>query len=87
MSISKVWADLDILSSAIKLDTGNMACPLPLLKTKQALHALHSGQVLWLISTQPSLLLDIKALVHQTHDQLLAQKQEGVSFHFLIRKA
>ncbi len=87
MSISKVWPEPDKLSLAVKLDTSHLACPLPLLKTKQALCGLASGQWLWLISTQPSLTVDIKALVHQSKDHLLAQTQEGPYLHFLIEKA
>jgi tRNA 2-thiouridine synthesizing protein A len=70
----------------LKLDTRGLACPLPLLKTKQALYQLDRGKILWVISDQPSLILDIKVLVKQTQDQLLDEQHENGLFSFLIQK-
>ncbi len=70
----------------LKLDTCDLKCPLPLLKTKQALLTLPEGQVLWVISNQPSLALDIKSLLRQTQDQLLNEIQQESLFHFYILK-
>jgi tRNA 2-thiouridine synthesizing protein A len=70
----------------LQLDTRGLACPLPLLKTKQALYQLASGKILWVISDQPSLVLDIKTLLKQTQDQLLDEAHEEGLFSFFIRK-
>lgn len=70
----------------VKLDTCGLKCPLPLLKTKQALYQLRKGQVLWVISDQPSLVLDIKTLLKQTQDVLLKEWQENAYFSFLLQK-
>ncbi len=70
----------------LKLDTRGLACPLPLLKTKQALYQLDRGKILWVISDQPSLVLDIKTLLKQTQDKLLAESQVEGLFSFLIQK-
>lgn len=72
--------------SISKLDTRGLACPLPLLKTKQALYKLPSGETLWVISEQPSLALDIKTLLKQTQDILLEEKIEDGLFYFYIQK-
>ncbi|MFA6038046.1 MAG: sulfurtransferase TusA family protein [Legionellales bacterium] len=72
--------------SISKLDTRGLACPLPLLKTKQTLYNLPSGETLWVISEQPSLALDIKTLLKQTQDILLEEKIEDGLFYFYIQK-
>ena len=72
--------------SISKLDTCGLPCPLPLLKTKQALYNLPAGETLWVISEQPSLALDIKTLLKQTQDVLLEEKVEDGLFYFYILK-
>lgn len=70
----------------LKLDTCGLACPMPLLKTKQALYQLPPGMILWVISEQPSLALDLKTLLKQTQDELLKEKMEDGLFYFYILK-
>jgi tRNA 2-thiouridine synthesizing protein A len=70
----------------LKLDTCDLACPLPLLKTKQALSTLPAGDILWVISNQASLSLDIKSLARQSGSLLLKEQQQDEFFHFYIQK-
>lgn len=63
-----------------------MNCPLPVIKTAQAIKALEAGQVLELVATDPGVEPDMKAWTSRTGNELVAMdKQDGV-FHVLIRK-
>jgi tRNA 2-thiouridine synthesizing protein A len=86
MSIPKISPFQDKFTPDVTLDTCGHACPLPLLKTKQALANLHCGQILWVISQEASLQLDIKVLMNQTQNTLLATSTQADLFHFLILK-
>lgn len=70
----------------VKLDTCGLACPLPLLKTKQALYQIKGGEILLVVSEQASLSLDIKTLLKKTQDILLQECLEDGLYSFLIQK-
>jgi tRNA 2-thiouridine synthesizing protein A len=86
MSISNLSLSHETFTYDRKLDTCGLKCPLPLLKTKQALFELPPGKTLWVISTQASLALDLKTLIKQTHDKLLRETHENELFHFWLLK-
>ncbi len=69
------------------LDTSGQACPMPIVKTKQALDKMKVGEVLKLISTDPGSVSDVKAFSDRTGHELLGQEQPGGKFVFYIRKA
>jgi tRNA 2-thiouridine synthesizing protein A len=71
----------------VTLDVSGLACPMPILKTKQAMDGLQSGQVLELIATDPSSLKDVKAWATKTGNPLLEHTTLGGAFIFYIRKA
>ncbi|MBT3147309.1 sulfurtransferase TusA family protein [Neptunomonas phycophila] len=53
------------------LDASGLNCPLPLLKTKQALHKMSSGSVLKVIATDAGSVRDITVFIeHSDHDLL-----------------
>jgi tRNA 2-thiouridine synthesizing protein A len=68
------------------LDCTGMACPLPVVKTSQAIKKISQGQVLELLATDPGVEPDMKAWTSRTGNELLGvAKQDGV-FHVLIRR-
>ncbi len=64
-----------------------MNCPLPVIKTAQAVKALEPGQVLELLATDPGVEPDMKAWTSRTGNELLGIEKDGVVFHVRIRKA
>jgi tRNA 2-thiouridine synthesizing protein A len=69
------------------LDCAGMSCPLPVLKTAQAIKELAPGQVLELLATDPGVEPDMQAWTSRTGNELLGiTNQDGV-FHVLIRRA
>jgi len=59
---------------------------MPLLKTKQALSSMNSGQVLKIEATDAGSWRDIPAFVDLTNHELLNQEQNDEQFIFYILK-
>ena len=69
-----------------ELDCSGLACPMPILKTKKAVDALATGQVLKMIATDPGSLPDVEAWTSKTGHKLLEHEQDGEKFIFFIKK-
>ncbi len=68
------------------LDCTGLACPLPVVKTSQAIKNLGPGQVLELLATDPGVGPDMRAWSRRTGNELLAVSARDGVFHVLIRK-
>jgi tRNA 2-thiouridine synthesizing protein A len=69
------------------LDCTGMSCPLPVIKTAQAINGIESGQVLQLIATDPGVEPDMNAWTRRTGNELLGIEKVGDAFHVYIRRA
>lgn len=74
-------------SPVTELDTSGLTCPLPILRLKQALRKLQSGDRISVIATDPGSQSDFPAFAAQTGHQLLESRVEGDTFYYLIEKA
>jgi tRNA 2-thiouridine synthesizing protein A len=63
-----------------------MACPLPVVKTAQAIRKLGQGQVLELLATDPGVEPDMRAWSRRTGNELMGIGQQDGVFHVLIRR-
>lgn len=71
----------------IVLDAKGMSCPMPLLKTKQALNAMVTGEILRIEATDPGSVRDFAVFSEQSGNSLLdSEVVEGVYF-FSLQKA
>ena len=68
------------------VDARGLNCPLPILRAKKALAAMHSGQVLEVRSTDPGSARDFEAFCRQTGNALLEQRTEGEEFVHVLRR-
>jgi tRNA 2-thiouridine synthesizing protein A len=69
-----------------ELDCSGMACPMPILKTKKAVDALQTGQVLRMVATDPGSLPDVQAWTAKTGHELLGHEKDGDKFVFFIKR-
>ncbi len=69
------------------LDCRGLACPLPVVKTAQAVKDLALGQVLELLATDPGVEPDMRAWSSRTHNELLSVTKQADVFHSLLRRA
>ena len=68
------------------LDTSGLVCPLPILKTKKAILTLKKGEVIKVICTDASSVVDFESLVAVSGDTMLARDHSESQYVFFIRK-
>ena len=68
------------------LDCTGMACPLPVVKTSQAVKKMELGQVLELLATDPGVEPDMQAWSRRTGNELISIDKQDSVFHVLIRR-
>lgn len=70
----------------IKLDAKGLACPLPLLKAKQALNTMQVGQCLEVLATDAGSWRDIAVFVEHSDHRLLERCEQDGVYTYLIEK-
>ena len=68
------------------LDCVSLYCPVPVLKTREALDQMEVGEVLELVADDPAAESDIQYLVKVTGQEMLKMERDGQVLRFLIRK-
>ncbi|MHB1876661.1 MAG: sulfurtransferase TusA family protein [Streptosporangiaceae bacterium] len=79
-------ADPSLPAADQVLDCTGMSCPLPVVKTSQAIKKIEPGQVLELLATDPGVEPDMRAWSGRTGNELLGISQDSGVFHVLIRR-
>jgi tRNA 2-thiouridine synthesizing protein A len=69
------------------LDLKGLSCPLPIVKTAQAVKELASGDVIEVLATDPGSVPDFTAWCTSTGNHLLDRTEEGGVYRFLVKKA
>lgn len=69
-----------------KLDCLGLYCPIPILKIREAMKALATGQTIEMISDDPASEADVKSWTARTGHELLEMEKHGAVFRFLVRK-
>ncbi len=70
----------------ITVDAKGLACPMPLLKLKQALNTLPAGEYVELLATDAGSMRDIRSYTElSSHELIEAQGLDGV-FRYVVKK-
>lgn len=69
-----------------KLDLTGLKCPLPALKTRNALKSLRPGERLEVQCTDPLAIIDIPNLLNEIGDSLESTQRDGDRIVFVIEK-
>jgi len=69
-----------------KLDCLGLFCPMPILKTRDAMSQMIVGQVLEMTSDDPASEADMKSWAARTGHELLEIERHGAVFRFIVRK-
>jgi TusA-related sulfurtransferase len=69
------------------LDCLGLFCPMPIVKTREALKHMDPGQVLEVTSDDPGSEADMKSWSMRTGNELLEMQRNGAVFRFFVRKA
>ena len=69
-----------------RVDAKGLSCPMPIVKTAQAMKGLVSGQLLEVLATDPGSTRDFEAWSKTTGNALVEQSTDGGVFRFVLRK-
>ncbi len=70
----------------LELDLSGLKCPLPVLRTRKALHGLEPGAALVVTCTDPLAAIDIPHLIREQGDALEGQEIRDGVLRFVIRR-
>jgi tRNA 2-thiouridine synthesizing protein A len=68
------------------LDCVGLFCPMPILKTREAMRPMAVGQLLEMLSDDPASEADMKSWTRRTGHELVAVERHGAVFRFIVRK-
>jgi TusA-related sulfurtransferase len=69
------------------IDCLGLFCPMPIVKTREAMREMAVGQVLAMLSDDPASEADMRSWARRTGNELLEVAKTGAVYHFLVRKA
>ncbi len=68
------------------IDARGLSCPMPIVKTAQAVKSLPSGSVVELLATDAGSIKDVAAWCRATGNELVEQTSDGAAYRFVIRR-
>jgi tRNA 2-thiouridine synthesizing protein A len=68
------------------IDARGLSCPMPIVKTAQAVRNMPSGAVVELLATDPGSIKDVAAWCRATGNELIEQTSDGALYRFVIRR-
>ena len=77
---------MTVLEIAVHVDARGLSCPMPIVKTAQAVRPLASGALVEVLATDPGSVKDFVAWSRATGHELVEQTTEGTVHRFVIRR-
>lgn len=74
------------MGKTMRLDATGLKCPIPVLRTKKALHGMMPDDILEVACTDPMAEIDIPSLLFKTGDELIDIVVSGGVITLRIRK-
>ncbi len=74
-----------LLEIAAIVDARGLSCPMPIVRTAQAVKPLASGQIVEVLATDPGSVKDFAAWTRATGNELVEQTSDGAVYRFVIR--
>jgi tRNA 2-thiouridine synthesizing protein A len=68
------------------IDTRGLSCPMPIVKTAQAIKTVESGSLLEVLATDAGSVKDFAAWSRTTGHELVEQSVDGGVYRFVIRR-
>jgi TusA-related sulfurtransferase len=69
-----------------QIDCTGLFCPMPIVKTREAMAQMTAGQVLEMLSDDPASDPDMRSWAQNTGHELLDVTRDGAVYRFVIRK-
>lgn len=77
---------MPVLEVTARVDACGLSCPMPIVKTAQAIKPLDSGALVEVLATDPGSQRDFVAWSRSTGHELVEQTTEGNVHRFVIRR-
>jgi tRNA 2-thiouridine synthesizing protein A len=77
---------MPVIEITQSIDARGLSCPLPIVKTAQAMKTLSSGATVELVATDHGSIKDVAAWCQATGNVLLEQTSDGAVYRFVIRR-
>jgi tRNA 2-thiouridine synthesizing protein A len=75
-----------LLQIAQTVDARGLSCPMPIVKTAQAVKALPSGALIEVLATDAGSVKDFAAWCRTTGNELVESSSDGAVYRFVIRR-
>ena len=73
-------------TTATTLDARGLKCPMPIVRTAQAIRQLASGELLEVLATDPGAVADFAAWSRTTGNEIVESSAGGGVYRFVLRK-
>jgi tRNA 2-thiouridine synthesizing protein A len=70
----------------VQLDARGLNCPMPIVRTAQAIKTLTSGQMLEVLATDPGSVADFGAWSRSTGNEIVTSSVQDGVYRFLLRR-
>jgi tRNA 2-thiouridine synthesizing protein A len=67
------------------VDARGLTCPMPIVKTAQAMRSLTTGEIAEVLATDPGSVRDFAAWARSTGHDLVESSSDGAVYRFVIR--
>jgi tRNA 2-thiouridine synthesizing protein A len=78
--------DPKVFNPDTHIDCTGLFCPMPIVKTREAIRKMLPGQLLEMLSDDPASEADMKSWARITGHELLGIERESGVYRFLVRK-
>jgi tRNA 2-thiouridine synthesizing protein A len=68
------------------VDARGLSCPMPIVKTAQAIKTIPSGELVEVLATDPGSVKDFAAWSRTTGNELVEQSADGGVYRFVLRR-
>jgi tRNA 2-thiouridine synthesizing protein A len=77
---------MPVVEISQSVDARGLSCPMPIVKTAQAVKAIPSGGAIELLATDAGSIKDVAAWCKATGNELVEQTSDGAVYRFVIRR-
>ena len=77
---------MPVIEITQSIDARGLSCPMPIVKTAQAVKAIPSGGAVELLATDAGSIKDVAAWCRATGNELVEQTSDGAVYRFVIRR-
>ena len=77
---------MEVIQITQQVDARGLQCPMPIVKTAQAIKALAPGAILEVLATDPGSTKDFAAWCRTTGHELVESSVDGGVYRFVIRR-